>query len=477
MKQYLCYYCDVKSDTFQCIIEHLTSFHKQECLKYHELELNEVTGSASYRTKAHSNIIPADGDIVVTADNKVGILKQDRSKKKQLNTPCKVVDTTSELQDDVECAHRLSPPNEGVSEYKSIDILLSEMDIGSPITDDIAYDSSIQELIQLVPVVAEKLRQSGCLDTYSKWCHMMSEDRFPIENICFQLFLNVIEWYSAPNTSEMRYIHDETKQFWEVGYRLFKGKFLRFMAGPRGLGQIVTGNQEKGKCSAVDSNINFAVPFLQTLSKNKLCPIFPGIFDDSITSLSERLPSNIIKIGIDGKKIARGKGDKIGDIDCWGFEREPTLQDKEARQKREKDKVSEVFSLCQKVDIAYVSALSNSYKTTILNELIDILKIMLKRIEDLRHVMIRLDLGLDKFLKLGESSGSNWRKSRFAPVISSLKVSKYDVMQAISSGMTLLNDICHICATLNGCEHLYSYSGEVDLTNQSNYHQLKVNVP
>ena len=65
MKQYLCYYCDVKSDTFQCIIEHLTSFHKQECLKYSELELNEVTGLASYRTKAHSNIIPADGDIVV----------------------------------------------------------------------------------------------------------------------------------------------------------------------------------------------------------------------------------------------------------------------------------------------------------------------------------------------------------------------------------------------------------------------------
>ena len=49
---------------------------------------------------------------------------------------------------------------------------------------------------------------------------MMSEDRFPIENICFQLFLDVIEWYSAPNTSQMRYIHDETKQYWEVGYRL-----------------------------------------------------------------------------------------------------------------------------------------------------------------------------------------------------------------------------------------------------------------
>ena len=152
------------------------------------------------------------------------------------------------------------------------------MDIGSPITDGITYDSSIQELIQLMPVVAEKLKQSGCLDTYSKWCQMMlSEDRLSIENICFQLFLDVIEWYSAPNASQIRYIHDETKLFWEEGYHLFNGKFLWFMAGPLGLGQIVTGNQEKGKCSTVDSNIDFTVPSLQTLCKNNFCPIFQRI--------------------------------------------------------------------------------------------------------------------------------------------------------------------------------------------------------
>ena len=83
MKQYLCYYCDVKSDTFQSIIDHLTSCHIHDCIKYRELELNEVTDTAAYRTKAHVNIVPADGDIVVTADNKVGLLKKDRSKKKK----------------------------------------------------------------------------------------------------------------------------------------------------------------------------------------------------------------------------------------------------------------------------------------------------------------------------------------------------------------------------------------------------------
>ena len=87
MKQYLCYYCDVKSDTFQCIIEHLTSFHKQGCLKYHELELNEVTGSALYRTKAHSNIIPADGDIVVLLFELSG-LNQDSIPQTHLDARC-----------------------------------------------------------------------------------------------------------------------------------------------------------------------------------------------------------------------------------------------------------------------------------------------------------------------------------------------------------------------------------------------------
>ena len=38
------------------------------------------------------------------------------------------------------------------SEYKGIGILLSEIDIGSPITDIITYDSSIQRLIKLMPV-------------------------------------------------------------------------------------------------------------------------------------------------------------------------------------------------------------------------------------------------------------------------------------------------------------------------------------
>ena len=58
---------------FQCIIKHLISSHRNNGLKYREIELNEVSGSVTYNTNAHVDIIPADGDIVVTADNNVGI--------------------------------------------------------------------------------------------------------------------------------------------------------------------------------------------------------------------------------------------------------------------------------------------------------------------------------------------------------------------------------------------------------------------
>ena len=46
---------------------------RNNCLKYRELEQNEVSGSVVYSTKTHLNIISADCDITVTADNNVGM--------------------------------------------------------------------------------------------------------------------------------------------------------------------------------------------------------------------------------------------------------------------------------------------------------------------------------------------------------------------------------------------------------------------
>ena len=65
INKYLSYYCKCERDTFQAIIGHLISCHQTDCMKYHELELNEVTGSVAYGAKAHVNVIPSDGDTVI----------------------------------------------------------------------------------------------------------------------------------------------------------------------------------------------------------------------------------------------------------------------------------------------------------------------------------------------------------------------------------------------------------------------------
>ena len=60
----------LSSYTFQCIIDHLTLFHRNICLKYRELELNELFVSASYRTKAQVEIQLSQ---LITAHRQMGV--------------------------------------------------------------------------------------------------------------------------------------------------------------------------------------------------------------------------------------------------------------------------------------------------------------------------------------------------------------------------------------------------------------------
>ena len=54
-----------------------------------------------------------------------------------------------------------------------------------------------------------------------------------MDNVCYLFFVfDIIEWFSNPVSTHMRYVPKKTLRFSEVGYRLFHGKFLRFMSGP-----------------------------------------------------------------------------------------------------------------------------------------------------------------------------------------------------------------------------------------------------
>jgi hypothetical protein len=66
-----------------------------------------------YRTKCYETVIPQDGEIFVTEDEKVGIYRGDKAKKKKLNTPVKSLNVRK---------HQLHPPS---TRDDSMDIPLS----------------------------------------------------------------------------------------------------------------------------------------------------------------------------------------------------------------------------------------------------------------------------------------------------------------------------------------------------------------
>jgi hypothetical protein len=60
-----------------------------------------------------------------------------------------------------------------------------------------------------------------------------------MDNITFLLFLDVVRWYGKTSTTQMRYNDTAVNKFWRIGYKMFHGKWLRYMNGPKNKGDLV----------------------------------------------------------------------------------------------------------------------------------------------------------------------------------------------------------------------------------------------
>ena len=151
-------------------MDHLVENHVSVELKYRELELNVKTGRAGYRTKLYENVIPHEGEVFVTGDDRVGIYRNERTKKTKLNTPVK-----SEL---------LSASDDCVTDSINLSSLLSDMDIGTIIhdfdTEESENSEDMVELMKIMPTVLEHLRENGHLQSYTKWCHLIARNKFKV---------------------------------------------------------------------------------------------------------------------------------------------------------------------------------------------------------------------------------------------------------------------------------------------------------
>ncbi|CAG2201884.1 unnamed protein product [Mytilus edulis] len=100
---------------------------------------------------------------------------------------------------------------------------------------------------------------------FPSFIRMVKANKYPFENISLRLFFGTVSFMSKRITSELWY-RGTTKRFWKIGYRLFHGKFLYFMGGPKSIAYITGNLYERGMGDPQDAGINFAVPSLKILS-------------------------------------------------------------------------------------------------------------------------------------------------------------------------------------------------------------------
>ena len=197
--------------------------------------------------------------------------------------------------------------------------------------DDVMYNINGDEYKKLMTKFVKVLYESSALEDFVKLLTQLSEGTLDTMNMSFLLCLEVAKLQSLQTTTAMRF-RKETKQFWEVVYRICHGKGLRLFSGSKNKGCLQSGGQ-RGTYDPDKSNHNFAVPDEKSLRKstyNLPNVILCGIIEESFKLLDK---NKQYVISIDGKKIATGLSkDDIGDINLWGFEEPSTESHKECKE-------------------------------------------------------------------------------------------------------------------------------------------------
>ena len=316
-------------------------------------------------------------------------------------------------------------------------------------------------MIDLLPIVLKKLQCAGLLGDFFTLIRLISKDKFPLHNISFLLLLDVVRWYSVPNTSNMFY-SEQCLKFWKVVYRLFHGKVLRFMSGQKSGGQILDATTSRGNFDPQITSINFAVPSISTVRS----------FESFDMDIPKEIPQGIIRqaiemkpknksyiLSVDGKKLAPGLNEDNGDQDLFGHEEFQTLEQTKVRIEKE----VEAIEMLQK----QWAGLNPGEKCDRLTEIVFIVS---NRIKDLRELFVKQKLALKKFHK---EAGEDWKKSKYLHAISSVQSLIYLLRSVVKRLLDVNNSLLSVGASLNVGHHSFVHENTLDAHSQRNWVTLK----
>ena len=447
MPPFTCGYCTETSTEFKQIINHLVTAH---CDK--EIKIRKLDGSKQ-RT-LNFNVIPElcrEQGREITINENIGTVHVSKPNKIPKDSPFKKLIKT--VQKD---------SNNGVSE-------ITPGPIHCTPAEDNENDQTFVTLSEMLPTVIQSLKGAGKMNEYIQFNRLLSDGKFPMTNIAFLLFLDIVRWYSLDDsTTTMRYC-EEVKEFWRTGLRLFHGRFLRFMGGPKNKGQIRHNEISAGSQRPEAAKVNFVVPDRRVLvDETKIVESSnPSILYDVIETVSQSDPDQCqtFKICVDGKKINPCSS---GEINLWGYEDSPTFKERLSRFNNEINYFQDLQARLEKlINFGHtsISTISEGDTELIKDACKTSVTVLSTRIKDLRQLKVKNETFLQKLL--GKVEG-DWRSSTYCMVISSLRTRIYMVENCIDDLLKCNDSLCKYASAINKMAYLTTDGPSVALQRQEN---------
>ena len=203
------------------------------------------------------------------------------------------------------------------------------------------------------------------------------------------------------------------------------------------------------------SEINFAVPderYLRTLDTKYGKVIPPGIIDDSSKLLSNH-PDVVIMA--DCKRVAKGlRADRLGNVDLWGHETKPMLQDKIDKLKENMESINTIIDDIPDYD-----------NMDIYTSLRNLLRMILLKIQDIRQIELKERRRLLNYNKLNPDP--NFRTA----AKSACKTQIYECKIFVHKALQLNLEICECLAKMQN-NHSVMMTQNINLSTQFNVRRL-----
>ena len=305
---------------------------------------------------------------------------------------------------------------------------------------------------ELLLNIIEKLEKCNKLNDFMKLMRHLSTGEIGMDNIVWILMLERAKFQSCKNTMAVRY-SKVTKLFWSIIYWLCKSSGLKFFAGEKNWGQVVSNECGKSRYTPEKSKINFAVrseSVLRYINRRLPKVIPPGKIHQSLDLLSNQKD---VVLMADGKLVTKGlKENFCGDVNLFGHEIDPNINDLENEIQRHLEYISNCtcnFGLAEPSD-----------KYHMLSNLLNVMTVVIGKIRK---------FGSNELKRLKTYEKSVFCDQKYMKVMSTCKTNIHT-----SKILKISLEIHEIMAQLEKNKHLFSISSNPNVSDKSNVRLLHV---